>query len=132
MQFVTGPNIRLFANTFRSVDTSYLPFRIFRRVVIRNNVIRFVDGLTEDIASSFGIDLYYCEDALVEDNVVDLANAYPIRHHSCRTMRYFNNQNSAGQLIQGGLEEPPGSGVTPIRQDELTTLVEDAAILSIS
>src|SRR2546426_9235471 len=47
---------------------------------------------------------------LVEDNVVDLLNAYPIRHHLCTTRRYFNNTNSAGQLIQGGLEEPAGSG----------------------
>ena len=112
-------------------DTGFTPFRVFRRVVVRNNVIRFVDGLTEDLTFSLGIELYYCEGALVEDNVVDLPNAYPIRHHFCTTLSYFNNTNSAGQLIQGAVEEPAGSGVTPVKQDELTTRVEDASILSI-
>jgi len=68
----------------------------------------------------------------VENNVVDLANVYPIRHHYCTTVRYFDNTNSAGQLIQGALEEPAGSGVTPTRQDGLTTRVEDAAIVGIA
>ena len=102
---------------------------IFRRVIVRNNVIRFVDGLTEDFVASLGIELYYCEDAIVENNVVDLQKAYPIRHHYCTAVRYFNNRNSAGQLIQGTVEEPPGSGVTPVKLDELTTRIEDAAIL---
>jgi hypothetical protein len=72
--------------------------------------------------------LSYCEAGLVEDNMVDLAIADPIRHSNCTTVKYFNNTNSAGQLIRGLLVPPTGPSV---KQDELTTSIEDAAILCI-
>ena len=101
-------------------------FRVFRRLVIRNNVIRYVDNLTESIPLNLGIQLSFCEDALVQDNVVDLAIADPIRHWDSTTVKYFNNTNPAGQLIQGVLGPPTGPSV---KQDELTTVIEDAATL---
>jgi hypothetical protein len=103
-------------------------FRVFRQLVIRNNVIRYVDNLTESTVLNLAIQLSSCEDALVEDNVVDLAIADPIRHSSSTTVKYFNNTNSAGQLIQGVLV---ASGGGSVKQDELTTFIQDAAILSI-
>jgi hypothetical protein len=102
------------------------PFRVFRRVVIRNNVIRYVDNLTEQTVRNVAIELSYCEDALVENNVVDLAIADPIRHSDSNSVKYFNNTNPAGQLIQGALVPPTGVAV---KQDELTTFIEDAATL---
>ena len=102
--------------------------RVFRRVVIRNNVIRYVDNLTEQTVRNLAIDLSYCEDALVENNVVDLAIADPIRHSNSNSVKYFNNTNPAGQLIQGALVPPSGPLVN---QDELTTFVDDATTLCI-
>ena len=101
-------------------------FRVFRRLVIRNNVIRYVDNLTESIPLNLGIQLSFCEDALVQDNVVDLAIADPIRHWDSTTVKYFNNRSSGGQLIQGVFVPPTGPSV---KQDELTTVIEDAATL---
>jgi hypothetical protein len=66
--------------------------------------------------------------ALVEYNVVDVPGTDPLRHRDSTTVKYFNNRSPAGLLIQGELR--PVSG-TSTRQDELTTLIEDAAILSI-
>jgi len=102
--------------------------RVFRQLVIRNNVIRYMDNLTESIVRNLAINLSYCEDALVENNVVDLAIADPIRHSNSTTAKYFNNTNSAGQLIQGVLLP---SGGASIKQDELTTFIEDAATICI-
>ena len=79
-------------------------------------------GLPEKPARNRGIQLGYCENALVEHNVIDLPLANPIQFANCTTVRFFNNRSSAGQLIQGV------SGTA--KQDELTTLIEDAAILS--
>src|SRR5207247_6847416 len=72
--------------------------RVFRRLVIRNNVIRYVDDQTESTVRNLAINLSYCEDALVEDNVVDLAIADPVRHSSSTTVMYFTNSNSGVQL----------------------------------
>jgi hypothetical protein len=90
--------------------------------VIRNNVIRNMDGLGESPARNGGIVFSYCEDALVENNVIDLPLPNPIWFIASTNVRFFNNRNSAGKLIQGVL----GTA----KQDELTTLIEDAAILS--
>ena|SRR5436190_16725884 len=102
--------------------------RVFRRVVIRNNLIRYVDNLTEQTVRNVAIDLSYCEDALVESNIVDLAIAEPIRHSNSNSVRYFQNTNPSGQLIQGRFVPPAGPSM---KQDELTTFVEDAATLCI-
>jgi len=104
-------------------------FRIFRRVVIRNNVIRYVDNLKEQTVRNVGIHLDYCEDALVENNAVDLAISDPIRHDIHNTnVKYFNNRNSAGLLIPGALYP---SGGPAVKRDELTTLVADATGMSL-
>ena len=102
--------------------------RVFRRLVIRNNVIRCVDNLTESTVRNLAIQLSFCEDALVEDNVVDLAIPDPIRHSNSTTVKYFNNRNADGQLIQGVLVPSVGGSV---KQDELTTFIEDTTTICI-
>jgi hypothetical protein len=96
--------------------------RVYRQLVIRNNVIRNMDGLPESPARNGGIAFTYCENALVENNVVDLPLANPIWFGNSTKVRFFNNRNSTGQLIQGT--------VGGVKQDELTTLIEDASVLA--
>ena len=113
-------------------------FRIFRRVIVRNNVIRYMNypdgtqlpGNTSDTA----VQLIGCEYALVEQNTIDLQNPYPIYHLSakpssnipaCTTVKYFSNQTPGGALIRGAL----GSDAQRILQDEPATIIEDALAL---
>jgi hypothetical protein len=96
--------------------------RVYRQLVIRNNVIRNMDGLPESPARNGGIAFTYCENALVENNVVDLPLADPIWFGNSTKVRFFNNRNSTGQLIQGT--------VGGVKQDELTTLIEEATVLA--
>ncbi len=102
---------------------TFSSFRIWRRAVIRNNVIRYVDSLTEGTAYNQGINFNACEDVLVENNVIDLLSSSPIGYGGCTSVRCFNNRDPSGKLIQGV--------VGTAKQDELTTFIEDAAILSI-
>jgi hypothetical protein len=85
-------------------------------------VIRNMDGLPESPARNGGIAFTYCENALVENNVVDLPLANPIWFGNSTKVRFFNNRNSTGQLIQGT--------VGGVKQDELTTLIEEATVLA--
>jgi hypothetical protein len=125
-----GPpaGIRLRAAPSADPGADMTVFRVFRRVIIRNNIIRYVDNLTEPTVRNMAIDLHYCEDALVENNVVDLAIEDPIRHRNCTRVRYFNNRTPGGELIRGVYDPEPG--VLPrVKQDELSTLIEDAVLV---
>ena len=107
-------------------------FRVLRRMVIRNNVIRFVDSLTEGHPLNDAIYLDFCEDGLVEGNIIDPAiSAHPIRHNVHNTnIKYFNNRTPDGKLIQGELNPDPWTGPF-VKQDELTTFVEDVTTMCI-
>jgi len=63
-----------------------------------------------------------------ENNIVDLAGEHLIVHLLCTNVKYFNNTDSAGKLIQGENLHKPGDIF--IKQDELATIIEDAELLS--
>jgi hypothetical protein len=98
--------------------------RVFRQLVVRNNVIRNMDGLPDSVAVSRaqGISVILAENALIESNVIDVPQANPIAFSKCTNVRFFNNRNSTGGLIPG----VTGSA----KQDELSTVIEDAALLA--
>jgi len=101
---------------------------VFRRAVIRNNVIRFADGASDPLQFVLGIRLWNCEDAIVEDNVVDVDAPNPLRHYNSKSVRYFNNRTSSGLLLRGA-EENNNLQVIGIAS-ELTTDIEDALLLT--
>jgi hypothetical protein len=111
-------------------DTFSTPFRIFRGVVMRNNIIRFVDTVTQGAGSEQGISLNGCENVLLEHNVIDATIQTLIGWVNCTNLRASNNRTSAGQLI-------PVQGVmmladfTSVKRDDLSKVIEDAAILSV-
>jgi hypothetical protein len=123
MAWGTPTGIKSRVDGFGDPDFAPIDPRLFRQLVIRNNVVRIMDGLPEPLALNTGISVSYCENALIEDNVIDLPKANPIVAANCTNLRFFNNRTPAGQLIQGVV------GTT--KQDELTTFIEDAAVLAI-
>ena len=105
------------------------PVRVFRRAVIRNNIIRFVETVTQGAGSERGISLNGCENVLLEHNVSDATILTPIAWVNCSNLRVFNNRSPAGQLI-------PVQGVvmltdfSTVKRDDLSKVIEDAAILA--
>jgi len=98
---------------------------VFRKGIIRGNVIRQINGLHE--ADLFAVSITGFEKAIIENNTIDLANPNPIRYYKCGQVYYFNNQTPGGQLILG-VDRTSGS---EIKQPELSRFVEDATVLSI-
>ena len=38
---------------------------------------------------------------IVEENVLDVTDAYPLRFQACNSAQFFANQTAAGALVQG-------------------------------
>ena len=94
-------------------------------VIIRNNIIKMVDGQTDPAFGAWGIFVPGAKRVVVEDNIVDVTNANPIREWRSGTVRLFNNRTAAGALIQGV------NGNSLIKRSELPVEIEDATLLSI-
>jgi hypothetical protein len=113
-----------------AIELDYASFVVpplFRQVVIRRNVIRHVDGASDPpgMAPGVGIQVSGCGDLILEENVVDLDAATPITYKLCDKARFFNNQTSAGTLIQAY------DSLTSVRANELATDIEDVLLLAL-
>lgn len=93
---------------------------VFRRVIARNNLINLVPGSFNIFAQ--GIELGNVEQALVENNVIDLLAQPGMSVARSRPLHFFNNQTSSGILVQ------PVSGKA---DDDLRTRIEDALTLAL-
>jgi len=107
--------------------------RIFKRVVIRGNAIRHVDNVSDPSQIPLAMRLYSSFEAVVEDNIIDLASPIPLQHYQCNRIRYFNNRNSAGKLILGvqianARQIDPGTVVATA--PELSMAIEEAFVLA--
>jgi hypothetical protein len=100
------------------------PPYLYDQVVIRRNVIRSLDGVTDPYGYSNGMRLDMCAQGIVEESVVDLNSLYfaPIWQVRCNPIKYLNNETSAGVLIQGQIYE------TGQFAEELSTLIELACV----
>ena len=74
---------------------------VFQQVVVRRNIIGHVDNSVGNAPPyyHFGIYLNGCLSAIVENNVINVVT--PIEQVIAGTLKYFKNQSSAGNLIQG-------------------------------
>ena len=107
-------------------------FPVFRRLVMRSNTIRLADGRTESVAKTLALVLFWTQNALIEDNVIDLPASNPLRHSNTDkiasvSIAYSNNRSSSGNLIQGVYEN---SANLLIPQQETATVVEEAFVLA--
>ncbi len=114
----------------RSSDSNSLiatpPVHTHGEILIRNNTMQMVDGQTGPAFSAWGMLIAGAKHLSVEDNVVDVPNANPLREWRSGTVRFFNNQSAGGALIQGV------NGDTPtVKQTELAVQIEDALLLNL-
>lgn len=94
-------------------------------VIIRDNKIRYVDGLFETGYTGYGIQVNGVKNLLVRNNVVDTVPADPIRNLRCGSVDYFNDKTPGGVLIQGFNED------NSRKYDELETEAEAALVLAL-
>jgi hypothetical protein len=94
----------------------------FRQVLLRENVIRQVDGKAD--FSHFGIIVRASEKLRADNNVIDVGGG-GVRFNKCVSPIFSNNLSTAGKVLRG-YDEATGES-----QSELATRVEDALILSL-
>jgi hypothetical protein len=87
----------------RTVSDSVAPTSpyVFGQIVIIANVIRMSEAAFDSTTTPLGIKLNNCEQAIVEDNVLNLLRATPIEFVACGAIKFFNNQSPSGKLLQG-------------------------------
>jgi hypothetical protein len=106
----------------RTVVSAPPPY-VHGQAVIRNNKIRYVDGVSGSFNGS-GIDVAGVGALIVSDNILDLVPANPITNKRCGSATYFHNRTPAGALVRG-LESATGR-----KYSELETDAEDAFVMA--
>jgi len=82
--------------------TEDVPSDVFGDAIVRNNKIRYVDGvLFEPTYTGDGVRLNGVTNAIVRDNVVEVAPSNPILLLRCRNVTCQNNRKPSGELIEG-------------------------------
>jgi len=106
---------------------------IFPQMVVRENLMRTVDGKTSQATINgdfaYGVNLDSVENAIVEENIVDLGNPNQIQHLWSLNVNSLNNTTASGKLLRGHSRTPPE--ILNQKDDELATLIEDAMVLSL-
>ena len=96
--------------------------------------MRLMEDRFETALKALAVDLNFCGQALVENNLVDLPTPNPLRNQNnvmSTSVSYFNNRDSSGKLIQGAsMAEISNTTITTIKT-ELTTTVEEAFMLGL-
>jgi hypothetical protein len=99
---------------------------LYPQVLLRRNVMRYVDGSTDAQKLGIGIAAAFCGSVLTEENVVDATYPAPVFYNTCNSAKFFANQTSAGQLIQGTQFDLNNKMIGTA--SELSTDVEDAVL----
>jgi len=74
----------------------------FTQVTIRKNLVRDVQVPLEPTNPMTGIDLAYCGEAIVENNIIsDTETDDGVRFGNCPAIKFFNNETPAGELLRG-------------------------------
>lgn len=109
-----------------SQDASY-PTYVFARVIIRDNKVRYLDGVFASNYVGYGMQLNSAADLLVRNNVIESAPVTPppIQNDRCGAVAYFNNLWPSGLLIPGV------NGDNNTQYEELSTLAEFALIMGL-
>jgi hypothetical protein len=74
----------------------------FKQLVLRKNLIRDVAEPSGVNASLRGINVQRCGELVAENNIIDnVSTDEAVRFANCQSRKFFNNQNTAGQLLRG-------------------------------
>jgi len=98
---------------------------VFRRLTIRENLVRHVDNASDPTQFPYAVFLDSCENAIVDGNIIKLDRTAPIQHTNSKTVYPFNNRTPSGALLRGS-----EYGTNKIDPD-LETQVEDALSMSL-
>ena len=103
------------------------PTYVFARVIIRDNKLRYLDGVFASNYVGYGMQLNSAGDLLVRNNVIESAplTPPPIQNDRCGSVAYFNNLWPTGILISGV------NGDNNSQYEELSTLAEFALIMGL-
>jgi hypothetical protein len=104
------------------------PVVLFPRVLLRRNIMRPVDGISDPAlglgVATLGVVVQGCGSLIAEENVIDFAAPKQIQYDLCGTAEFFANSTSGAALIQGYNAGSHSSA------SELSTNIEDAALLA--
>lgn len=89
---------------------------IFRELIAKGNRIRNMDGGSDPL--SLGVYAYWVENSIVERNTLSGVGNSPIGYNTIGNVSQFNNQNQAGQVLQGVLYSPNFLSSTLLNQLE--------------
>lgn len=109
-----------------ALDPIY-PAYVHGDALVRDNRIRYVDGQFDPGYAGYGLQANGVGRLMVQDQVLELAPANPLRNSGCGAVTYFNNRTPDGQLIQGVKQD---NNVTR-KYDELATVAEDAFMMGL-
>ena len=75
---------------------------LFLQVLLRRNVVRSTDGLMNPGSghTTTGAQINGAGGLIVEENVLDVTDAYPLQFKACNSDQFFANQTPAGALVQ--------------------------------
>ena len=100
------------------------PDFIHGEIIIRNNKIRYVDGVAPTGVTDVMIQANGAKNLMVNNNVLDTANPLPDQNSRCGNVTYFNNRSPSGTLYQGWNVD------TSRRYGELESQADDAFVLA--
>ena len=111
-------------------DPTY-PTYLFARVLIRDNKIRYFDGVPQTTPPTYvgyGMQLNSAMDLLVRNNVLETIPTPPpppIQNDRCGSVVYFNNLQPNGTLVPGV------NGDNALQYEELSTYTDFALIMGL-
>ncbi len=101
---------------------------VYGDVIIRENKIRYVDGLFDPSFLGYPLNVQGARNLIVRENVLESAppGVAPLQNSLCGSVSYFNDETPAGVLVQGVQTD-----ATPNKKyAELATNAEDAFVLA--
>ena len=101
------------------------PDYVHGEVLIRNNLIRYVDNAFDLDFDGDGILVSGARSLNVRENVVEVALADPIHNERCGVVEYFDNRTPSGGLL------PRADPITGKAIEELDAAAEDALIAAL-
>jgi hypothetical protein len=93
-------------------------------IIIRNNKIRWVDGLPP-ADTGVKVRVAGAKNAIVKDNIIDTIATHPLENERCGSGTLFNNRAPGGLLLRGWNKD------LSRYYDELETEAEDALVMSL-
>ncbi len=105
-------------------DADLPPPYIFRQVVLRKNVIRMFNDVTDE--NAHGLLISGCENLVAEGNIIDAAHiGHPMQHIRSKFVKFFGNRSPSGQVLTS-LNFDTGR-----YESEVADQIEDALLIAL-